>query len=64
MFISYANYKGGINNLIIVRDDAGNVATSLKSLDQAIKNLKRKEGKNDKRKQKNAGSIKKIKSIL
>lgn len=44
MKISYANYKGGINNLIIVRDDAGNVATSQKSLDQAIKNLKRKKG--------------------
>lgn len=41
--ISYENYKGGVNNLIIVTDDdeTGITATSTKSKEQAIKNLKR-----------------------
>lgn len=43
MTVSYRNYKGGINNLIVVSDDKGNTATSTKDLQQAIKNLKRKQ---------------------
>lgn len=40
--INYKNYKGGINNLIIAIDDeTGITATSTKSKEQAIKNLKR-----------------------
>lgn len=45
LFISYANYSGGINNLIIVEDKNGNFATSKKSKTQAIKNFTRKYGK-------------------
>lgn len=42
MYITYKNYKGGINNLIVVSDDKGRFATSLISIEQAIKNYKRK----------------------
>ena len=46
MFITYKNYKGGINNLCVVSDAMGNYATSLKGKDQAIKNYKKKVRKN------------------
>lgn len=40
--ITYENYKGGINNLIVAIDDeTGITATSTKSKEQVIKNLKR-----------------------
>lgn len=42
MYIKYENYKGGINNLIVVFDLEGFSGTSLKSKEQAIKNYKRK----------------------
>lgn len=42
MFVTYKNYKGGINNLIVVSDNKGRFATSLISIEQAIKNYKRK----------------------
>lgn len=42
MYITYKNYNGGINNLIIVSDNKGIFATSLISVTQAIKNYKRK----------------------
>lgn len=45
LFISYQNYKGGINNLCIVEDIKGNYGTSTKGKEKAIqnyyKNLKR-----------------------
>lgn len=43
MFIKYENYKGGINNLIVVFDLVGVCATSLKSKEQAIKNYLKKK---------------------
>ena len=43
MYIKYMNYKGGINNLIVVFDLAGVYATSTKSKEQAIKNYRRKK---------------------
>ena len=46
MFITYKNYKGGINNLCVVSDVMGNYATSLKGEAQAIKNYKKKVRKN------------------
>lgn len=49
MFISYKNYKGGINNLIVASDNAGNVGTSQKSVDQALKNLERNKRRNARR---------------
>lgn len=42
VFVNYINYKGGINNLCIVRDLKGNTARSIKGFKQAIKNLERK----------------------
>ena len=42
MYINYHNYNGGINNLISVEDENGNIATSTISEKQAIRNLKRK----------------------
>jgi hypothetical protein len=44
MFISYQNYKGGINNLVVVESD-GVVTTSLKNKETAIRNHKRKLSK-------------------
>ena len=47
MFITYKNYKSGINNLCVVFDVMGNYATSLKkNKAQAIKNYKKKVRKN------------------
>lgn len=43
MFIKYENYKGGINNLIVVFDLVGVCAASLKSKEQAIKNYLKKK---------------------
>ena len=40
LYISYHNYKGGINNLIVVSDKNGNRATSQKDIGQAKKNYK------------------------
>ena len=37
---SYSNYKGGINNLLVVRDEFGNIATSFKDFKTAENNLK------------------------
>lgn len=45
MFIKYENYKGGINNLIVVFDLAGIYATSLKSKEQEIKNYLKKKSR-------------------
>ena len=45
MLIKYVNYKGGVNNLIVVFDAQGVYATSLKSKEQAIKNYNRKKNK-------------------
>lgn len=47
MIITYHNYKGGINNLIVVHNglDGKNwnmTARSTKGVEQAIKNFKRK----------------------
>ena len=42
MFYTHQNYKGGINNLLIVFDNKGNYATSLKNFYTAEKNLKAK----------------------
>lgn len=41
MFITYQNYKGGINNLCIVFDNKGNAARSTKGKEQAVKNYER-----------------------
>jgi len=41
MYIWTENYKGGINNLVVVKGN-GVVATSLKSKERAIKNYLRK----------------------
>lgn len=47
VYISYENYKGGINNLIVAQYGLfGEVATSQISKEVAIKNLKRKLRKN------------------
>ncbi len=48
MYITYKNYRGGINNLIVVHDGLY-VATSTKSIAQAMKNLKRKEKKHERK---------------
>lgn len=50
MIITYENYKGGVNNLIIVREHLnpyknGIVATSTKSVEHAIRNFKRQLAK-------------------
>ena len=45
MFITYKNYKGGINNLCVVFDTMGGYATSLKGEAQAIKNYLKKISK-------------------
>lgn len=37
-FISYQNYKGGINNLCIVEDIKGNYGASTVSKEKAIQN--------------------------
>lgn len=42
MFITYQNYKGGINNKCIIFDNLGRSASSTKGKTQAIKNFKRK----------------------
>ena len=42
LYISYQNYNGGINNLIIVEDTKGNFATSTISKEKAIQNYYRK----------------------
>lgn len=42
MFYTHQNYKGGTNNLLIVFDNKGNYATSLKNFYTAEKNLKAK----------------------
>lgn len=42
MYINFVNYKGGINNLIVVSDNKGNYATSQKDVKTAVKNYKRK----------------------
>ena len=41
LYITYQNYKGGINNLCIVKDIQGNFGTSTKNKKQAIENYKR-----------------------
>lgn len=46
MYINFVNYKGGINNLIVVSDNNGNFSTSQKDVKTAIKNYKRKIKKN------------------
>ena len=46
MFITYKNYKGGINNLCVVSDVMGNYTTSLKWEAQAIKKLQKESEKN------------------
>lgn len=38
MFINYYNYKGGINNLIVVSDNKGICGRSIKDKETAIKN--------------------------
>jgi len=45
VYISYENYKGGINNLVIVKSD-GIITISTKGKEQAIKNHLRKINKN------------------
>lgn len=41
--VYYENYNGGVNNLCVAVDwETGERATSLKSTEQAIRNLKRK----------------------
>lgn len=50
MIITYENYKGGVNNLIVVSEHLnpytkGIVATSTKSVEHAIRNFKRKLAK-------------------
>lgn len=42
MYYTHKNYKGGTNNLLIVFDNKGNYATSLKNFYTAEKNLKAK----------------------
>ncbi len=42
MYYTHQNYKGGTNNLLIVFDNKGNYATSLKNFYTAEKNLKAK----------------------
>ena len=42
MFYTHQNYKGGTNNLLIVFDNKGNYATSLKNFYTAENNLKAK----------------------
>lgn len=42
LFISYQNYKGGINNLIIVEDIHGNYGSSTASKEKAIQNYYKK----------------------
>lgn len=42
-YIHYENYKGGVNNLCVARDgETGAVATSTKSKERAVQNLRRK----------------------
>lgn len=40
MYYYHENYKGGTNNLLIVQDEKGNRATSLKDYKSAERNLK------------------------
>jgi len=42
MYYSHENFKGGTNNLLIVFDNKGNYATSLKDFYTAEKNLRAK----------------------
>lgn len=42
MYVSFKNYKGGINNLIVISDEKGIYATSLKDVKTALKNYERK----------------------
>ena len=42
LYISYQNYNGGINNLIIVEDTKGNFSTSTISKERAIQNYYKK----------------------
>lgn len=42
MYVSFKNYKGGINNLIVVSNDNGIYATSLKDIKTALRNYERK----------------------
>lgn len=50
MIITYENYKGGVNNLIVVSEHLnpyknGIIATSTKSVEHAIRNFKRQLAK-------------------
>ena len=45
LFIDYVHYKGGTFNLCVVSDNKGRYASSLKGKEAAIKNFKRKYGK-------------------
>lgn len=49
-YTSFENYKGGINNLIVVSDNYGNRGTSLKSPQAAYKNYLRNRNRRNKRK--------------
>lgn len=42
-YISYENYRGGVNNLCVARDSkTGAVATSTKGKERVVQNLRRK----------------------
>ena len=45
LYIDYVHYKGGTYNLCVVSDNKGRYASSLKGKEAAIKNFKRKYGK-------------------
>jgi len=49
MYINYVNHNGGINNLCVVFDNKGHYARSQKGKETAIKNFKRKYGKERKK---------------
>ena len=42
LYIWYESYKGGTNNLTVVMDEKGIVATRTRGAEQAIKNYNRK----------------------
>lgn len=48
IYTSFENYKGGINNLIVVSDNYGNRGTSTKSPQAAYKNYLRNRKRNNK----------------
>ena len=50
VYTSFHNYKGGINNLIVVSDDCGNRGTSQKTVQAAYKNYLRNMKRNNKKK--------------